>query len=352
MSYEDGWAALNLQMPPRVPRTEYSLTQHWDVIRAVTGIQVDEHSPPEEKRRAGLALERAWNFDFRWSVWVGRGEFGDKSTDMGHAEYAAGGVDRRDTIHCPYQDPEEVLNFDFEGELGRRDHDELVRISEERYEANCAANPDAVNMTGVYITLISGFTDLFGWEMQLLAAGTDLERFGDLANRYSRWVEQYFQALAAADVPAIMVHDDIVWSQGPIFHPDWYRRYVFPNYKRLFAPIIESGKKLLFCSDGDFTLFVDDLVGCGVHGFVLEPLTDMATIAERYGRTHVFIGNADTRILLNRTEQAIRGEVERCMAIGKGCPGFFMAVGNHIPPNTPVDSVLCYNRAYEDMSPR
>jgi hypothetical protein len=38
VSYEDGWAALNLQMPPRVPRTEYSLTQHWDVIRAVTGI--------------------------------------------------------------------------------------------------------------------------------------------------------------------------------------------------------------------------------------------------------------------------------------------------------------------------
>ena len=24
MSYEDGWAAINLQMPKRVPRTEYS----------------------------------------------------------------------------------------------------------------------------------------------------------------------------------------------------------------------------------------------------------------------------------------------------------------------------------------
>jgi hypothetical protein len=38
MSYQDGWDALNLRMPPRVPRTEYSLESHWDVIRRVTGI--------------------------------------------------------------------------------------------------------------------------------------------------------------------------------------------------------------------------------------------------------------------------------------------------------------------------
>ena len=35
MSYEDGWAALNLEMPTRIPRTEYSVQMHWDLIRAV-----------------------------------------------------------------------------------------------------------------------------------------------------------------------------------------------------------------------------------------------------------------------------------------------------------------------------
>jgi uroporphyrinogen-III decarboxylase len=108
----------------------------------------------------------------------------------------------------------------------------------------------------------------------------------------------------------------------------------------------------MFCSDGNFTEFIDDLVDAGVHGFVLEPLTDMGLIAERYGRTHVFVGNADTRILLGGTREQIRAEVERCIAIGKGCPGFFMAVGNHIPPNTPVDSCLYYNDVYEELSRR
>jgi len=40
------------------------------------------------------------------------------------------------------------------------------------------------------------------------------------------------------------------------------------------------------------------------------------------------------------------------MAIGKGCAGFFMAVGNHIPPNTPVESALYYNEVYEELSRR
>lgn len=42
MSCEDGWAAINLEMPPRVPRTEYSLEGHWGVLRAVTGKVYEE----------------------------------------------------------------------------------------------------------------------------------------------------------------------------------------------------------------------------------------------------------------------------------------------------------------------
>ena len=62
----------------------------------------------------------------------------------------------------------------------------------------------------------------------------------------------------------------------------------------------------------------------------------MSYIAEKYGKTHSFVGNADTRILLNGTREDIEREVKRCMDIGKNCPGFIMAVGNHIPANTPV----------------
>ena len=82
-------------------------------------------------------------------------------------------------------------------------------------------------------------------------------------------MQQGYDALAEADVPVIMVHDDMVWTSGAIFRPAWYRRHVFPNYRRLFAPLLDSGKKIIFTSDGNYSEFIDDLAGAGVHGSVL-----------------------------------------------------------------------------------
>jgi uroporphyrinogen-III decarboxylase len=188
--------------------------------------------------------------------------------------------------------------------------------------------------------------------MMLLAAGTDPKAFGELMNRYAAFIQQYFAALADSEVPVVMVHDDMVWTSGAFLHPAWYREYLFPNLKKLLAPLREAGKVIAFTSDGNYTQFIDDVAEAGVGGFVMEPTTDMAYIAEKYGETHFFIGNADTRILLSGTKAQIRAEVQRCMEIGKTCPGFFLAVGNHIPANTPVENCLYYNEVYEELARR
>ncbi|NQT20417.1 MAG: hypothetical protein HQ592_11975 [Planctomycetes bacterium] len=352
MSYEDGMAAINLEMPKRIPRTEYSPEGHYPLQKAVTGIDVCADSPDEVRREAWLAFIRAWNYDFFWATNIAGGIFEGKCSSMGHAVYAEKGTDFNPNITNLYDDPEEALNLDMWEQYGTRDKKEITKFFEDCYKGMCQGTPDGVNMTGIYTTCISGLIDIFGWEMLLLAAGTDQVRFGQLTNRYAEWIQQYFDALADADVPVVMIHDDMVWTEGPFISPDWYRKYVFPNFKKYFAPLIDSGKKIIFTADGNYTEFIDDLVGCGVHGFVLEPLTDMAYIAERYGQTHAFIGNADTRILLRNNKADIRAEVERCINIGKNCPGYFMAVGNHIPPNTPVEAALYYNECYEKLSKR
>jgi uroporphyrinogen-III decarboxylase len=84
----------------------------------------------------------------------------------------------------------------------------------------------------------------------------------------------------------------------------------------------------------------------------MEPTTDMGAIAEKYGKTHVIVGNADTRVLLYGTKAAIETEVKRCLDIGRDCPGFILAVGNHIPPNTPVENALFYDACYRRLRTR
>ena len=54
MSYQDGLAAFNLEMPDKVPRTEYSAEMHWDLIQRVTGIEVSSQSPWDIHERASL----------------------------------------------------------------------------------------------------------------------------------------------------------------------------------------------------------------------------------------------------------------------------------------------------------
>ena len=77
MSYEDGWAAINLEMPRRIPRTEYSAEMHWDLIKAVTGIDVGVDSPDEVKQQAARAfMRRPGTIDFFWSTLIGHDEFG------------------------------------------------------------------------------------------------------------------------------------------------------------------------------------------------------------------------------------------------------------------------------------
>ena len=352
MSSHDGWMAMNLEMPGRVPRTEYSADTHWELVKAVTGMDVGAHSEGPVKEAAAMAFRKAWNYDLVWNILVHNQVFGDKRTTMGHAEYAAGGTDYDARARALYTDPEKALRFDPFELYGAVDAAKAVRDFNDNYERQRRLTPGAVAMTGVYVTCMSGLIEVFGWDMLLTLAGLDPGGLGALANRYAAWMRQYFDALAKCDAPVVMAHDDITWTSGAFMHPDWYRRFIFPNYRTLFRPLLENGKKILYTSDGTYTGFVGDIAAAGAHGFVMEPTTDMALVAERFGATHVFVGNADTRVLLSGTRAEIRAEVARCMAIGKKHPGFFMAVGNHIPPNTPVENALHYNDACVELGKR
>ena len=174
-----------------------------------------------------------------------------------------------------------------------------------------------------------------------------------LANRYASWMQQYYDTLdAEADVPCIMMHDDIVWSSGPIFRPAWYREYVSQLPKYLAPKLSRAEKRSCTRPTATLNEFIDDIANAGVHGFVFEPLTSLETIVERYGQTHVIIGNADTRILLfgARTISTPKSSA--------ACPWAAIAPASSWPsatacqPDTQVENALFYNEVYEELARR
>ena len=340
-----GLAALNLQMTDRVYRMEYSVFGHDELIKRVTG---RKQADPEALK----AFMRAWDLCMQWNTAIYADDLGPYVTKMGHAAFAANGTDFTKETSCPFEDEDEVFAFNPLEQLPRYELDALVKRLNDSYDAQNAWSPDTVNMTGTYISAMSGLIEMLGWDLLLLCAGVDPEKLGELTDRYTKWMDQYFIALAQSKTPVVMVHDDIVWTEGPFMRPEWYRKHIFPAYERYFSILHAAGKKILYTSDGNYTAFIDDVAACGMDMFVLEPTTDMAYIAKKYGKTHGFVGNADTRVLLLGTKEDIRREVRRCMDIGRDCPGFIMAVGNHIPANTPVDNCLWYDEFCKEYGRR
>ncbi len=355
MSLKSGMAALSLEMTDTVPRTEYSAESHWPLIKRVTGIDTEDPAMRQDGTRRFM---KAWDYAFVWTTHVNSRFFeraGGRYTKMGHAEYAekiTGNSDYANDLQMPFNNPEEVYAFDPREEYGMYDRSELIMEIEREYRKKCEMYPDSVNMGGVYVTLFSGLIDMFGWDMLLTSMGMDHKRFGFVIDRYFQWVLQFYEAYAESDIPVFMSHDDLCWTTGPVTHPDWYREYIFPYLKRLLEPLRQAGKKIMFTCDGNWTEFFDDVVACGVNTVVMEPSSDMALFAEKFGKTHGFVGNADTRILLYGSPDDIEGEVRRCMDIGKECPGFILSVGNHIPQNTPVDNCMIYDEAYRKLGKR
>ena len=349
MSYQRGMAALQLEMPDRIPHTEY--VSHYELVRHLTGLDPAE---PQEREEAWRRFYLAADYDFLWNSndgpvpWEERG----RTTDMGHAEWLEDGSDRRDTIVCPFQTVDEVLAFDAVEEYGLPDFDELVAYYEGCYQRSQNLHRELVFPGGYYKTLVSGCIQAFGWEMFLTAVGADPQGFERVLEGIFRLSEHHFRAWARTSTRAFICHDDMVWSQGAIFRPAWYRQHIFPRYKRLWQILHDAGKIVLFCSDGDFTQFIDDLAEAGADGFIFEPLTSLEYTIERYGRSKVIIGNVDTRVLTFGGREDIQTEVKRCVDLGRACPGYFLAVGNHIPANVPLDNALYYLDLVKEMGRR
>ena len=221
MSFEDGWAAVHLEMPARVPHFEPSAAEyHWDLVRAVTGISVDIDSPGEDRERASEAFVRAWNYDIHFASLIGGQELSARHSSMGHAEYAQAGRDFNTNIYCAFKDPDEVLAFDPWETYGQKDPAELRRRFDEHYRERCRRFPTVVNTTGIYVSLMSGMIDIFGWDLLLLTLGLDSAGFGEVVNRYASWIQKYYDAAAESTATVIYSHDDMVWTEGAFVHPD------------------------------------------------------------------------------------------------------------------------------------
>ena len=341
---------INGKNPGIIPHTDYSMEYHLDYIAALTGTRPDSHN---ENQYAG-AMARfydAWDFDFLWRInnglhgnWKTRG----RATDLGHASYAADGSDQRQSATCPFHEVEEVWDFDPCREYGLPDFDAQVNAYQHEQDKMRAIFPNQLYTGGYYKTVISGAIDSFGWDMLLLAA-SDEEKFAAVLERFYEFTAHHMRAWAKTDAPVIIQHDDFVWSSGPFLNPAYYRRIIIPFYRRLWEPLHAAGKKVLFCSDGDFHMFAGDILDAGADGLIFEPMNDFEYMAREFGKNTCLVGSAvDCRDMTFGKWEQVRFDMEKTLRLAEKCRGYIFAVGNHIPANISDDMCDKYFSFYQE----
>ncbi|VGO15898.1 hypothetical protein PDESU_04486 [Pontiella desulfatans] len=147
-------------MPPKVPRTEYSPQFLWELLNAVTGSRITAESSQTERETAGNRFVKEWDYGMFWSILTHSQVLEECRTKMGHAEYASEGSDRCDEVECPFEDPDDVLALDPWAVYGERNHATLVEEYNDHYATLRQRYPDTVNMTGIYVSLMSGLIEI------------------------------------------------------------------------------------------------------------------------------------------------------------------------------------------------
>jgi uroporphyrinogen decarboxylase len=150
-----------------------------------------------------------------------------------------------------------------------------------------------------------------------------------LANR-TEWAIALCREALRLGAEMIVIGDDAAYRDGPMISPRMWREFVLPYHRQLVEAV---DAPVIWHSDGNterLLPFAIEAGFVGVHG--LEPAAgmDLGRIKREYGQDLVLVGNADIRVLFEPDLNAVRAEVDRCLAQGAPGGGYMMATCNSI----------------------
>lgn len=250
--------------------------------------------------------------------------------------------DGRHFLHIPLpEDLDEALQFDPLNYFPKTVEDYTAEFRSAYQRMLDSTGDVAYPIPHHYTTCFHWPLAIFGFEL-LCEAGMEEEDFHCLMERFAEISCRITTAWSrVAGLEGFILHDDLTMTSGPIFHPEWYRKHVFPFYPKIFAPLKEKGIPIIFTSDGNCSDFIDDVFAAGADGFNFEHLVDLEAVASKHP-DKILIGNFSNAIIAQGPTAAIEREVSRCIDVGRRVPGFVANVGGGLTHQIPVENLKAY----------
>ena len=365
MSYERGRAGLFLKPTDRIPRFE--TIYHPEIIHKLSGLD-----PFRQPFEASLGAMQALDMDIyklgslpKRASTLSPGDSADtrsekiRATDFGSAGASAaagrtdngagrtkltywGLVDTETQVVFDVTTPEEVYRFDPAQADARTQAELTAYYGRQLREERILMGGSAYTVAQLYTTLFMWPVMVFGWETFLVAAAQDPERFKVILDGFAELSLRQLSAWADAGLEVMFCHDDLAMTNQLVFHPAWYRQYIYPWYRRFWSMLRERGIRVIFVSDGAFDPLVPDLIELGVAGFKVERRFDVPAFLEKYGQSHVLIAGVDQYALTFGTPAEVERATRETAEMGRPCPGFIWRADATIPGNIPLQNLETY----------
>ncbi|WKY46788.1 uroporphyrinogen decarboxylase family protein [Eubacteriaceae bacterium ES3] len=153
---------------------------------------------------------------------------------------------------------------------------------------------------------------LMGFENALVACMEEPEEFGEMLKALTDHKIRLYQKVYDICQPDILVyHDDMATQQSQFLATDFYKEYLFPQYKRIVEEARKMGYKyVVHHSCGKIEKLIPDWLSCGFDGWdSVMACNDLVAIKKEFGDQIVFMPGLDTQGVLGNSDST-RQEIE------------------------------------------
>jgi uroporphyrinogen decarboxylase len=202
------------------------------------------------------------------------------------------------------------------------DHEKIKQVR--------ALYPDHCLIYGAHIGPFTAGYMAMGFERFFLRLADEPAFVQRLLEARTDWCLAMFRQAVRLGAEVLVLGDDAGHREGPMISPRMWRQFVWPYHRRI---VEGSGAPVIWHSDGNVEALLPLAIEAGFVGFhSLEPAAgmDLARIKREFGRDLVLVGNIDVRVLCGPDLEAVRREVDRCIAQGGPGGGYMIASCNSI----------------------